>query len=125
MRVYFDHNATTPLAPEVLEAMLPYLREEFGNASSIHRFGQHARSAVENARGRLSALLHAEPSEIVFTGGGTESDNLAILGAVRASSRPRKHIITSSIEHPAVLNTCRALEQEGVEVTYLPVSSEG
>ena len=125
MSLYFDYNATTPLAPEVLDAMLPYLREEYGNASSIHRFGQRARAAVETARAQLANLIHSEPSEIIFTGGGTEADNLALLGAVRASFLPRKHVITSSIEHPAVLYTCRALEKEGIAVTYLPVSSQG
>ena len=125
MRLYFDHNATTPLAPEVLEAMLPYLREEYGNSGSIHRFGQRARAAVERARAQLASLILAEPSEIVFTYGGTESDNLAGLGAVRASSLPRKHVITSPFEHPAVLYSCKALEKKGVAVTYLPVSSEG
>ena len=125
MQVYFDHNATTPLAAEVVDAMLPYLREDFGNASSIHRFGQRARAAVETARARVAALIGAEQSEIVFTGGGTEADNLAVLGAVRGSSLPQKHVITSAIEHPAVLYTCQTLEKEGVNVTYLPVSSEG
>jgi len=125
MNSYFDHNATTPLAPEVLEAMLPYLREEYGNASSIHRFGQRARAAVERARAQVASLIHAEPSEIVFTYGGTESDNLAVLGAVRASSLPRKHVITSAFEHPAVLYTCQALEKEGVAVSYMRPNSEG
>lgn len=125
MKLYFDHNATTPLAPEVLEAMLPYLRDEYGNASSIHRFGQRARAAVERARSQVAALLHAEPSEIVFTFGGTESDNLAVLGAVRASSLPRKHVITSAFEHPAVLYSCRALEKEGIAVSYLRPNRDG
>ena len=125
MKLYFDNNATTPLAPEVLDAMLPYLRQECGNASSIHRYGQRSRAAVERARAQTAALIHCEPSEIVFTGGGTEADNLALLGAVRASSFPKKHVITSAIEHPAVLYTCRALEKEGVSISYLPVSSQG
>ena len=125
MKYYFDHNATTPVAGEVLESMLPYLREEYGNASSIHRFGQRARAAVERARAQVAALIHSEPSEIVFTGGGTESDNLAVLGAVRQSGSPKKHVITSSIEHPAVLYTCRALEKEGVAVSFLPVDAQG
>src|SRR5258706_665668 len=99
MKLYFDNNATTPVAPEVREAMLPFLTEECGNASSIHRFGQRARAAVERARGETAALIHCEPSEIVFTGGGTESDNLAVLGAVRASRSSTKHVITSAIEH--------------------------
>ena len=109
----------------MLEAMLPFLREEYGNASSIHRLGQRARAAVERARAQVAALIHCEPGEIVFTSGGTESDNLAILGAVRASSLPRKHVITSAIEHHAVLRACQALEREGVAVTVLPVNSQG
>ncbi len=127
MKLYFDHNATTPVAPEVLEPMLPFLREEYGNASSIHRFGQRARAAVEQARAQVASLIGCEAAEIVFTSGGTESDNLAIQGAVRASALPRKHVITSAIEHPAVLTTCHALEREseGVSVTYLPVDSQG
>ncbi len=125
MRSYFDHNATTPVAPEVLDAMLPYLREEYGNASSIHRFGQRARAAVERARAQVASLIHCEPSEIIFTAGGTEADNLAVLGAARAGSNARKHVITSAFEHPAVLYSCRALEKEGVAVTYLPVGSQG
>ncbi|MBI4461116.1 MAG: cysteine desulfurase, partial [Acidobacteria bacterium] len=125
MRLYFDHNATTPVAPEVLEAIMPFLCEEYGNASSIHRLGQRARAAVERARGQVAALIHCEPNEIVFTSGGTESDNLAILGVARASSLPKKHVIASAIEHHAVLRSCQALEREGMAVTYLPVSAEG
>ncbi|MBI1956785.1 MAG: cysteine desulfurase [Acidobacteria bacterium] len=125
MKLYFDHNATTPVAPEVLEAMLPFLREEYGNASSIHRWGQRARAAVERARAQVAALIHCEPGEIIFTSGGTESDNLAVLGAVRANSLPRKHVITSAIEHHAVLRACQAMEREGVAVSYLPVNSQG
>lgn len=109
----------------MLEAMLPFLREEYGNASSIHRWGQRARAAVERARAQVAALIHCEPGEIIFTSGGTESDNLAVLGAVRASSLPRKHVITSAIEHHAVLRACQALEREGVAVTVLPVNSQG
>jgi cysteine desulfurase len=124
-RYYFDHNATTPVADEVLEAMLPYLRANYGNASSIHTFGQDAKAGVEHARRQVAALLNAKPGEIVFTSGGTEADNLAILGAVQAAPGTRKHVITSTIEHPAVLNTCRALEHEGVDVTYLRVGSSG
>jgi len=125
LSLYFDHNATTPLAPEVLEAMLPFLEGNYGNASSIHRFGQVSRAAVERARAQVAALIHCQPSEVIFTSGGTESDNLAILGAVRADPRPHKHVITSAIEHPAVLHSCRALEREGVAVTYLPVNRRG
>jgi cysteine desulfurase len=124
-RYYFDHNATTPLAEEVLAAMLPCFRESYGNASSIHHFGQAARTLVERARQQVASLLQCRPREILFTGGGTESDNIAILGTVRASSKSRKHVITSTIEHPAVLNTCQALEKEGVEVTYIKVGSSG
>ena len=125
MRFYFDHNATTPVAARVRDAMVPFLSDEYGNASSIHRWGQRARAAVEQARKQLASLLHCQPNEIVFTSGGTESDNLAILGVVRASRREKKHVITSAIEHPAVFYTCRALEKEGVSVTYLPVDSQG
>ena len=124
-RYYFDNNATTPVAPEVLAAMLPYLEGAYGNASSIHTFGQDARNGVEQARRQVAELLNAQPKEIVFTSGGTEADNLAIVGTVRASKRERKHVITSTIEHPAVLNTCQQLEQEGVEVTYVRVGSSG
>ena len=125
MSLYFDHNATTPLAPEALEEMLPYMRQDYGNAASIHRPGQRARAAVEKARAQVAALVHCEPNEIVFTSGGTESNNIAILGAVRESGKARKHVITSVIEHHAVLRPCQALEREGVEVTYVPVSADG
>lgn len=124
-RSYFDHNATTPVDPEVLAAMLPWFSEEFGNASSIHSFGQQARAAVEQAREQVAHLVGARAAEIVFASGGTESDNLAILGLVRASRAERKHVITTAIEHHAVLHPCRALEAAGVEVTYLPVGPEG
>jgi cysteine desulfurase len=124
-RVYFDHNATTPVDPAVREAMLPYLGEVFGNASSIHSFGQQARAAVESAREAVAALLGARPAEIVFTSGGTEADNLAIFGVVGAAGERKKHVITTQIEHHAVLNACEALAQQGVEVTFLPVSSAG
>jgi len=144
-RVYLDHNATTPVEPSVLEAMLPYLSGEYGNAASIHTFGQKARAAVETARQQVAALIGARPQEIVFTSGGTEADNHAIFGAVaplaswpairsanpvddidkRFSIAHLKHIITSSIEHEAVLNTCQALEKQGVAVTYLPVDRDG
>ena len=123
-RVYLDHNATTPVDPAVLEAMLPFFSGEFGNASSIHTFGQRARAAVETAREQVAALLNARPQEIVFTSGGTESDNHAICGAVWAAPAA-KRIITSSIEHEAVLNTCQWLETQGVAVTYLTVNRDG
>ena len=124
-RIYFDHNATTPVDPAVLDAMLPYFSGEFGNASSIHAYGQRARAAVESAREQVAALLNARPQEIVFTSGGTESDNHAIFGVVAASSGATKHIITTAIEHEAVLNSCQELERRGVAVTYLPVSRNG
>ncbi len=127
-RIYFDHNATTPVDPVVLDAMLPYFSGDFGNASSIHTFGQRARSAVETAREQVAALINARPQEIVFTSGGTESDNHAIFGiaanALRTGSNP-PHIITTSIEHEAVLNACQALEKQGVAITYLPVDRDG
>lgn len=124
-RIYLDNNATTSVEPAVLEAMLPYFSSDFGNASSIHTFGQRARAAVETARDQLAALLNARSQEIVFTSGGTESDNHAIFGIVAASTAPTKHVITSTIEHEAVLNACQVLEKQGVAVTYLPVSREG
>ncbi len=124
-RIYMDHAATTPLAPEVLEAMIPYFSKRYGNPSSLHSFGREAREAVEVARSEVAALLNAEPSEIYFTSGGTESDNLAIKGIARKNKKKGLHIITSSIEHPAVLEVCKALTREGFEVTYLPVTREG
>ena len=133
-RVYLDFNATTPVEPEVLDAMLPYFSGEFGNAASIHTPGQRARAAVETAREQVAALIGSRPQEIVFTSGGTESDNHAIFGIVASSftsftsstsltSTP--HIITTAIEHEAVLNTCQALEKEGARVTYLPTDRDG
>jgi len=126
-RIYLDHNATTPVDPAVLDAMLPYFSSDFGNASSIHTFGQRARAAVETAREQVAALLNARPQEIVFTSGGTESDNHAIFGVGLAllPVRPGTHIITTTIEHEAVLNACQALEKQGLAVTYLPVNREG
>jgi len=126
-RIYLDHNATTPVRTEVLDAMLPYFSGEYGNASSIHTFGQRARGAVETAREQVAELLNASPQEIVFTSGGTESDNHAIFGVVRASSTEQRqvHVITSAIEHEAVLNSCQELQKQGVQVTYLRVSSDG
>lgn len=133
-RIYLDHNASTPVEPAVLDAMLPYFSAEFGNAASIHTPGQRARSAVETAREQVAALIKARPQEVVFTSGGTESDNHAIFGIVRNASGATKHIITSQIEHEAVLNTCQSLEKnsptvagdrKAIEVTYLPVDSNG
>jgi len=120
-RVYFDNSATTPVLPEVFEAMRPYFSEHFGNASSIHHHGQETRAAVEHARESVAALLGCRAAEVVFTGGGTEADNLAIFGIVDAGD----HVITSTVEHHAVLNACRHLESEGCEVTYLPVDGRG
>ncbi len=120
-RVYLDNNASTPVLPEVLEAMLPYFGEHAGNASSIHHHGQETRAAVERARESVAALLGCRASEIVFTSGGTESDNLAIFGL----ARPGDHVISSTIEHHAVLNSCKQLEALGCEVTYIPVDGRG
>jgi cysteine desulfurase len=125
MRAYLDNSATTPVASEVMEAMLPYFSGEFGNAQSVHSFGQRAKAAVETARRNVAALINASPAEIVFVSGGTEADNLALRGTVDANRRHGNHIITSSIEHPAVLATCQALEAEGFSVTYLQVSRHG
>ena len=120
-RVYLDNNATTPVLPEVLEAMRPYFAEHFGNASSIHHHGQETRAAVERARESVATLFGCRPSEVVFTSGGTEGDNLAISGLTRAGD----HVISSTIEHHAVLNSCKHLEAMGCEVTYVPVDSRG
>jgi cysteine desulfurase len=123
-RAYFDHNATTPIAPEVLEAVTLCLRQTYGNASSIHYFGQAAKQQLEAARRQLAALIHAQPAELVFTSGGTEADNMAVLGTVRGRPGAR-HVITTTIEHPAVLGACAQLEREGVEITRLQVGSAG
>jgi cysteine desulfurase len=122
-RVYLDHNASTPVHPEVLEAMLPYLRERFGNPSSVHAFGREAREGVDTARDQIADFLGVGKDEIVFTSGGTESDNLAIKGV--AMARRAGHVITSRIEHHAVLRTCQNLETLGFAVTYLPVDGYG
>jgi len=124
-RVYLDNNATTPLAPEAFEAMKPFLLDDFGNASSIHAYGQKARAAVEQARERLAGLLNARPNEIVFTSGGTEADNAALLGMVENARSESKHVVTTVIEHTAVLHTARALEKRGVRVTYVRVGPGG
>lgn len=129
-RVYLDNSATTPLDPEVLDAMLPFLTEKFGNASSIHYFGQETRGAVDKARHQLAAIINSRPNEIVFTSGGTESNNLAIRGMIESlinTTAPDKklHIITTSIEHPAVKEVCIDLEKAGHTVTYLPVYENG
>ncbi|PYM55663.1 MAG: cysteine desulfurase NifS [Candidatus Rokuibacteriota bacterium] len=122
-RVYLDHNASTPVHPEVLQIMLPYFSELYGNASSIHSFGREARDAVEAARAGIAGFLGARDDEVVFTSGGTESDNLAVKGVAHAQGKG--HIITSQVEHHAVLRTCQALERAGFEVTYLPVDGHG
>jgi cysteine desulfurase len=139
-RVYLDYNATTPVEPLVLDAMLPYFSADFANASSIHTPGQRARAAVETAREQVAALIGAKPQEIVFTSGGTESDNHAIFGVVAANvgqaflpvspvsdsfATNAPHIVTTAIEHEAVLNACQAAEKQGVSVTYLPVDHQG
>lgn len=140
-RIYLDNSATTPVDPKVLEAMLPYLTEKFGNASSIHHFGQETKAAVDKARHQVAGLINSRPNEIVFTSGGTEANNLAIRGLVEsvrssgfsrqaAAGRPAEvgspnHIITSAIEHPAVKSVCEDLEKQGFEVTYLPVYEDG
>ena len=130
--IYLDHNATTPVHPAVLEAMLPYLGAEFGNPSSVHQFGQRASHAIEQARESVAALIGARSSEIVFTSGGTEADNTAILGVIGTALRGQRHsaaapphLITTVIEHDAVLNSCRALEGRGISVTYVPVDAGG
>ena len=140
-RIYLDNSATTPIAPEVLDAMLPYLKEKFGNASSIHFFGQEARAAVDKARHQVAPLINARPAEIIFTSGGTESNNLAIRGLLEAQKQKpdqkagryfdahgerKLHIITTAIEHPAVRNVCEDLEKlHGYDVTYLPAYENG
>src|SRR6266404_4675232 len=126
MRVYFDYNATTPLAPDVIEAVARASRETFGNASSVHHFGQQAKAAVDDARSAVAGLIHADPSEVVFTSGGTESDNFAIRGAAEAlEPTGRRHLIASAIEHEAVLNTLKALARRGWRTTLVPVDRAG
>jgi cysteine desulfurase len=122
---YFDHNATSPVAPEVLRDVADSMAANYGNASSIHYFGQAAKQRLESARRTVAARLGCRDREIVFTSGGTEADNLAVFGVARRAVRTPRHVITSSIEHPAVLNACAQLEREGVEVTWLPVVSDG
>lgn len=124
-QVYLDHNATTPVDPQVLEAMLPYYRQKYGNASTLYALGREARIAVDEAREQIAELIHAQPTEIYFTSGGTESDNTALKGVAFANRQRGNHIITSQIEHSAVLDTCRYLEKQGFEVTYLPVDRFG
>ena len=124
-RVYFDHSATTPVDPRVLEAMMPYLTQKFGNASSVHYFGQEARAAVDRARREVAQLIGARPNEIVFLSGGTEANNFAIRGLCEAAKAHGRHIITSAIEHPSVRGVCAAMEKRGWEITRLPVYEDG
>ena len=123
--VYLDHAGTTPLDPKVLEAMVPYFSQRFGNPSSLHSVGQEARYALDEARERVAGVLNCRPREVVFTAGGTESDNAAIHGVATALHETGNHIVTSSVEHHAVLHTCQYLESQGFEVTYLPVDADG
>ncbi len=123
-RIYFDHSATTPLDPRVLDAMAPFLSGAFGNPSSLHGEGRVARAAIDKARSQVAALIGAEPEEIIFTASGTEADNLALIGAVRASGKPG-HIVTSAIEHGAILETCKFLASGGTKITHLPVDTDG
>ncbi|MES9664817.1 cysteine desulfurase NifS [Bacillus cereus] len=124
-RIYLDHAATSPTHPEVVEKMIPYMTETFGNPSSIHFYGRQTRHAVDEARRVCARSIHANPNEIIFTGGGTEADNLALIGVARANRHKGNHIITTQIEHHAILHTCELLEREGFEVTYLPVDETG
>ncbi len=124
-RIYLDHAATTPLRPEVLEAMLPHLTEQWGNPSSIYASGRRARQALDEARETVAAFIGAKPREIIFTAGGSEADNLAIKGVAWAASARGRHIVTSSVEHKAVLHACQVLERSGFEVSYLPVDRYG
>lgn len=123
--IYFDNAATTKLDDEVLDAMMPYLKENYGNASSIYKLGRESRKALEEAREKIAKILNCKPNEIYFTAGGTESDNTAIKGIARANRKKGNHIITSKIEHPAVLETCKALEMEGFETSYISVDENG
>ena len=125
MRVYLDNNATTKMDPKVLEAMMPFLTEEYGNAFSMHLFGKETGIAVSEAREKIATLLKVKPEEIIFTASGTESDNIAVRGVAKAYKNRGNHIITSSIEHPAIKNTFKDLEQDGYKVTFIPVDSNG
>jgi cysteine desulfurase len=124
-RIYLDHAATTPVHPRVREAMMPYLEDKFGNPSSIHSFGREAAEAVDDARQALAGLIGAKPEEIIFTSGGSEADTMALFGVFQARQDKGNHIVTTAIEHHAVLHTCQALEKRGARVTYLPVDQYG
>ena len=123
--IYFDNAATTKLDEKVLDAMLPYLKENYGNASSIYKLGREARKAIEETREKVAKILNCKPSEVYFTAGGSESDNTAIKGIAHSYKNRGNHIITSKIEHPAVLESCKELENEGFEVTYILVDENG
>ena len=124
-RIYMDHAATTPVDREVVEAMMPCFTRVYGNASSLHSFGREAYNAMEESRRKVAELINAHSEEIVFTAGGTESDNIAIKGVAYANRSRGDHIVTSTIEHPAVLETCRSLEKQGFKVSYIPVDKGG
>ncbi|HXV20135.1 MAG TPA: aminotransferase class V-fold PLP-dependent enzyme, partial [Desulfuromonadales bacterium] len=124
-RIYMDNNATTPVRPEVLEAMLPFYREQFGNPSSVHWAGRAVAGVVEKAREQVARLLNCSPAEIVFLSCGSEGDNMAIKGTADALRDKGNHIITTAVEHPAVLETCKFMEKQGYRVTYLPVDRDG
>ena len=123
--IYFDNAATTKLDKKVLDAMLPYLKENYGNASSIYKLGREARKDIEETREKVAKILNCKPSEVYFTAGGSESDNTAIKGIAHSYKNRGNHIITSKIEHPAVLESCKELENEGFEVTYISVDENG
>lgn len=123
--IYFDNAATTKLDEKVLDAMLPYLKENYGNVSSIYKLGREARKAIEETREKVAKILNCKPSEVYFTAGGSESDNTAIKGIAHSYKNRGNHIITSKIEHPAVLESCKELENEGFEVTYISVDENG
>lgn len=123
--IYFDNAATTKLDEKVLDAMLPYLKENYGNASSIYKLGREARKAIEETREKVAKILNCKPSEVYFTAGGSESDNTAIKGIAHSYKNRGNHIITSKIEHPAVLESCKELENEGFEATYISVDENG
>lgn len=123
--IYFDNATTTKLDEKVLDAMLPYLKENYGNASSIYKLGREARKAIEETREKVAKILNCKPSEVYFTAGGSESDNTAIKGIAHSYKNRGNHIITSKIEHPAVLESCKELENEGFEVTYISVDENG